>query len=194
MTQASSAPALQLDIARSDSDLEGILRLQRDNLRSVVDPARHGELGFVFVEHNLESLRRLAARMPQAVARDGNAVVGYTLAMAPDMADEVPSLQPMFEQFARMQFRGRSIADWRFMVGGQVCVDAGYRGHGLIGRLYRCSRDHLPPQFELCVTEIATRNTVSLAAHRRIGFETVGVYRDAVEEWEVVAWPFQTAV
>jgi len=191
MSPHASTSALSLDIARGDADLEGILRLQRANLRSAVDPARQGELGFVFVEHSLPSLRALAARMPQAVARDGNAVVGYTLAMSPDMADSVPSLVPMFEQFARLQFRGRRIADWHYMVGGQVCVDAGYRGLGLIGRLYACCRDHVPPDFELCVTEIATRNTVSLAAHRRIGFETVGVYRDAVEEWEVVAWPLR---
>jgi GNAT superfamily N-acetyltransferase len=189
MTAPTAKPTIELDIARTDPDFEGILRLQRANLRSAVDPSLHSERGFVFVEHSLQSLRRLAARMPQAIARDGEVIVGYTLAMAPDMADAVPSLQPMFEQFAKMRFRGRAIADWRYMVGGQVCVDADYRGQGLIGRLYRCSREHVRPQFELCVTEIATRNRVSLAAHRRIGFETVGVYRDAVEEWEVVAWP-----
>lgn len=181
---------LQLAIADCESHFEQILALQRQNLRQAVAAERHADAGFVFVEHTLDLLKFLASGMPQAIALAEGRVVGYSLAMSPEMGGSVPSLLPMFEQFARMRFRGRPLSDYRFVVGGQVCVDSRWRGRGLIGRLYAETRRRLPPEVELCVTEIATRNRVSLLAHQRIGFEPVGIYRDAVEEWQVVAWPF----
>ena len=182
--------SLQFAIASCDDHFEQILALQRQNLRQTVAAERHADSGFVFVEHSLSQLRELAAGMPQAIAQSNGRVVGYSLAMSPEMCDPVPSLTPMFEQFARLQFRGRPLLDFRFPVGGQVCGDQQWRGQGLIGRLYAETRRRLPPGFELCVTEIATRNRVSLLAHQRIGFEPVGVYQDAAEEWQVVAWRF----
>ena len=86
---------------------------------------------------------------------------------------ELPSLAPMFEQFARCVYRGRPLTEVPFFVGGQVCVDRAYRGRGLIGRLYDHVRRMAPPEYELCVTEIAVRNQVSLRAHRRLGFEPI---------------------
>jgi RimJ/RimL family protein N-acetyltransferase len=37
------------------------------------------------------------------------------------------------------------------------------------------------------VTEVSTSNTRSLRAHARVGFEVVTTYRDATDEWAVVA-------
>ena len=39
-----------------------------------------------------------------------------------------------------------------------------------------------------CVTEIATRNRVSVRAHERMGFEALSTYSDGREEWVIVAW------
>jgi hypothetical protein len=41
--------------------------------------------------------------------------------------------------------------------------------------------------YDLCVTEIATRNRVSVRAHARVGFETLSTYRDPHEERFLVA-------
>jgi GNAT superfamily N-acetyltransferase len=183
-------PELRLDIARSDADLQNILALQRRNLRAVVDPAAQAERGFVFAEHSLPLLRQMAAAMPQAIARDGDRLAGYSLAMSPSMRDTLPSLAPMYAQFDLLHYRDRPLATYRYVVGGQVCVDEAYRGQGLIGRLYAETRRHVSADVTLCVTEIARRNGVSLRAHEGCGFRQIGEYRDAEEEWVVVVWDF----
>ena len=95
----------------------------------------------------------------------------------------------MFDQFGRCQYRGRPLSEVRFFVGGQVCVDRQYRGRGLLARLYEHIALTAPATYELCVTEIAVRNQVSIRAHERMGFETISRYSDAREEWVIVAWP-----
>ena len=75
---------------------------------------------------------------------------------------------------------------------GQICVAEGYRGMGIFDGLYAKHKENLSARFELCVTEIAKRNTRSLAAHKRVGFEIIHEYYDTIypELWEVVAWDF----
>lgn len=182
---------IDIDIARSPADIEGILALQRRNLRTGLSAEAQAEAGFVFAEHTAELLQTMAAKAPQAVARSAGRVVGYSLAMTPEMQDFLPSLRPMFEQFGCITWRGRALSARPYVVGGQVCVDASMRGRGLIQRLYAKTRDSVPAGIELCLTEIAERNTVSLRAHARIGFVEVGRYRAEGEDWVVVAWPWR---
>jgi hypothetical protein len=49
-------------------------------------------------------------------------------------------------------------------------------------------RQSLPAKYEVCVTEIAVRNRVSLSSHEKIGFRTIFDYSDGQEDWAVVAW------
>src|SRR5690606_15953920 len=138
--------------------------------------------------HNLPLLQRMASLLPQAIALAEGKVVAYCLSLHPSLQREIPQLAPMFEQFRRCSCRGRPLQDLRFMVGGQVCVDRPYRGLGLLGRLYRQVRAALSPDYELCVTEISSRNQVSLRAHHKLGFETIGSYASDGENWEIVSW------
>ena len=130
----------------------------------------------------------MAAQAPQAIAVADGRVVGYCLSMPLSLQDELPSLRPMFDQFGSCFYRQRPLCDYRFIVGGQVCVDRPYRGKGLLARLYEQLRLSLPFPCDLCVTEIATRNVVSVRAHQKMGFESVATYSDDQEEWVIVAW------
>lgn len=177
-----------LTIASSDRHLEGILALQRRFLARTSPKEQQAQEGFVFVEHTLPLLRRMAARSPQAIALVGEQVVGYCLSLHLSLRDEVPSLGPMFEQFDRCVYRQRPLRDYRFIVGGQTCVDRDQRGQGLMARLYDQVRVSLPFPCDLCVTEVATRNQVSMRAHERMGFEPMFTYSDGREDWVVVAW------
>lgn len=193
MTAASHTVAPVLTVACEPAHFEGILALQRRNLRSRLSEDAQAREGFVYVEHDLPLLTRMAAQSPQAIALADGTVVGYSLSMRPSMAEWLPTLQPMFEQFERLQWRGRRLGDFNYLVGGQVCVDHAWRGRGLIGALYACTRDAAGRELELCLTEIALRNVVSRRAHERIGFIEVGRYSDAHEDWSVVAWPWWDA-
>jgi GNAT superfamily N-acetyltransferase len=144
--------------------------------------------GFVFAEHTLPVLQRMAALSPQAIALVDGQVVGYCLSLPVSLKADVPSLAPMFEQFGRCVYQGRPLPSYRFIVGGQVCVDRAHRGNGLLARLYGQLRQSVAGAYDLCVTEIATRNHVSVRAHERMGFETISTYSDACDDWVIVAW------
>lgn len=175
-------------IASSDSELEQILALQRRYHARTLAPNEQRAEGFVFAEHTLPLLKRMAAELPQAVAVSGGRVVGYCLALSLSLRSDLPSLAPMFDHFERCSYEGKPLAAFRFFVGGQVCVDREYRGQRLISRLYHQVRRSVPPDYDLCVTEIATRNEVSVRAHARMGFVTISTYSDEKEEWVIVAW------
>jgi GNAT superfamily N-acetyltransferase len=141
-----------------------------------------------FAEHSAPLLRRMSIELPQAIAVANDVVVGYCLSLSLSLQHELPSLAPMFDQLGRCAYRGRPLSSVRFFVGGQVCVDRAYRGRGLLARLYERIRRSTPTTYDLCVTEIAARNQVSIRAHERMGFEPIATYLDGSEAWVIVAW------
>ena len=174
--------------ASTDEQLRQILELQRRyHLRATPAEAQTAE-GFVYAEHTLSLLQRMAAASPQAIALSADRVVGYCLSLPTSMGAEVPALVPMFEQLERCQYRGQPLAARRFFVGGQVCVDREHRGQRLLQRLYEHLALCLAPTHDLCVTEISSRNLVSLRAHEKMGFERVATYEGDNETWIIVAW------
>lgn len=180
---------INIDVASSTQHFEQIVDLQRRHHHSALLPDAQEREGFVFAEHSVALLRRMSDELPQAiaVANDGN-VVGYCLSFPLSLREELPSLAPMFEQFHRCAYHGRPLSSLRFFVGGQVCVDRAYRGRGLLAQLYDKVRLAAPSPYDLCITEIATRNQVSIRAHERMGFEVLSTYSDESEAWVIVAW------
>jgi GNAT superfamily N-acetyltransferase len=170
-------------------DLPGIIELQRANLEANArDPVGQG---FVTVVHTLDVLERMHALAPSVVVRDAHgALAGYALVMLQECEPLVPVLGPMFANLRTLSWRGRPIAELRFYVMGQVCVAEASRGQGVFDALYAGHAAHYGARFDLVITEVAMRNTRSLRAHARVGFETLEVYRDDVDEWGVVAWNF----
>jgi hypothetical protein len=175
-------------IASSELHFEQMLSLQRRNLCHALSLEQQQKEGFVFAEHSVPLLRRMSAELPQAIALSGHEVVGYCLSLPLSLRTELPSLKPMFEQFAQCFHKGKPLSEYSFMVGGQVCVDRAFRGQGLLNRLYHQIRVSLPSGYDLCVTEIALRNQVSIGAHEKMGFQTIATYSDGREKWAIVAW------
>eukprot|EP01133_Synstelium_polycarpum_P003012 gene3012-3460_t len=182
---------ITFETATTDQHFKQILQLQQQNLYNRLSVEQQGEQGFVFAEHTLDLLKTMASHLPQVIALHQDQVIGYSLAMTSGMKYILPSLIPMFEQFERMDYKGKPLSAYRFMVGGQVCVHPLFRGKGLLEKLYQQSRDRLPAGYELCVTEISTRNPKSLKAHEKMGFELSGSYQDTKELWNVVVWAFE---
>jgi GNAT superfamily N-acetyltransferase len=173
---------------RDRRELEQIHELQRQNLAPALAAEEARAQGFVTVEHTLDTLERMHALAPSIVTRDGDRVVGYALAMAVEARRYVPILESMFQLLESLSWRGRPLSALPFYVMGQVCVAKAYRGRGVFDALYQGHKAEYAERFELCVTEIATRNTRSLRAHERVGFVPIHQYRDAVDEWLLVGW------
>jgi GNAT superfamily N-acetyltransferase len=173
---------------RERNELEQIIALQRENLAPQLTPEDAQSEGFVTAEHTLDILAQMHALAPSIIAKEGEHVIAYALSMLVAARNFVPILEPMFETFETILWRGRPLASTRFYVMGQVCVAASHRGRGVFDALYQGHREHYSGRFELIVTEIATRNTRSLRAHERVGFQPLLTQRDATDEWLITAW------
>ena len=169
-----------IGLAESDRDLEGILALQRASRAPTSD-------GFVTVQHTLAILQAMHALAPSVVARDDRGdVVGYALVMPRETRALIPILEPMFAMIERLP-----IATARWYVMGQIAVAPSHRGTGVFDAMYAEHRARYRDRFDVLITEIATRNTRSMRAHARVGFATIETYRDATDEWALVAWDWR---
>jgi len=184
---------VKTDIATSDSQFEQILSLQQQYSQQVLTPRQQQSEGFVFLQHTLPLLKKMAAKLPQAIALQENQIVGYCLSLSLSLQSSFPRLEPMFDQFTYCRYREKRLADYCFFVGGQVCVDRDFRGQGISSRLYNHIRRTLSAQYELCVTEVSTRKQASVHAHKKMGFETILTYSDDNEQWKILAWNLQNA-
>ncbi|MEM6428410.1 MAG: GNAT family N-acetyltransferase [Deinococcota bacterium] len=183
-----------ITVASSDAQLKQILALQRRYHKQTLNADEQRAEGFVFAEHTLPLLKRMSAKLPQAIALVDNQVVGYCLSLSLSLQSALPNLAAMFAQFERCSYRGKPLVDYPFFVGGQVCVDRAYRGQHLMSQLYHQIQQSLQSDYDLCVTEIAARNNVSVCAHKKMGFEIISTYTDEHEEWVIVAWDLKGAV
>lgn len=188
MKKESVTGLIELKSATTDQHFIEILALQKENLYSSISLEQQLQQGFVFAEHNLELLKKMAGHLPQVIATCNNQVIGYNLAMPVAMRNDLTSLIPMFNEFDRCSYQGELLTSYNYMVGGQVCVHKDFRGQGLLSRLYHETRNKLAGGYQLCVTEISVRNVNSLKIHQKMGFEVIGTYRDEKELWNVVAW------
>jgi hypothetical protein len=179
---------IQFTTIQSDEDIRQILSLQQANLPKNISSETAKEQGFVTVQHNFDLLKAMNEAIPQVIAKNGDEVVGYAIVMLPNFAALIPVLQPMFDLFDTIDYEGKRISDCQYYVMGQICVKEGYRGVGVFDGLYEQHKIEFSKDFEVCITEVAVRNTRSMRAHERIGFQTIHTYQDETDWWNVIAW------
>jgi len=162
--------------SKDDSDLLGILDLQKRNLAKNLDPDEIRSQGFVTVSHRLEDLQKMNRIEQSVIAKENNTVIAYLIAMTEKSKFDIPVLVPMFEIFDKIQYEGNLLSKYHYMVVGQVCVDKDYRGKGVLDKCYELYVNTFSQSYDFAVTEIASSNLRSLNAHRRIGFVTIHEY------------------
>jgi L-amino acid N-acyltransferase YncA len=183
-----TVPEIIFQPATTPAHFEQIIQLQQQNLYKSLSPEEQDQQGFVFAEHTVELLQLMAAQISQVVALYNDKVVGYNLAMTAAMETDLPSLEPMFRVFHHTEYKGKLLTGYKFFVGGQVCVDKDFRGQGLLKELYNATATMVDDDYELCITEVAVRNTNSLKVHQKMGFEIAGTHVDDFGDWNVVVW------
>ena len=172
-------------------DLEQILVLQKKNLAPNISKEEALSQGFVTVNHSLEMLEMMHKLAPSIIVKDDDKVIAYALTMLCECKNLVPELKSMFFGFDSLNWRGKRLNEYDYYVMGQICIDKAYRGKGLFELLYQKHKEVYESDFDFIITEVATRNTRSMKAHKRIGFETVHIHRDELDEWEVVIWDWK---
>lgn len=178
--------------AQTANDLQGILSLQRANLSAHLSIDEMASQGFVTVVHRFADLKKMNDVARHVIAKEGDKVIAYLLAMTAAAKDDIPVLRPMFEMFDGIAVNGKPVSSCNYIVVGQVCVDRNHRGQGILDNCYLAYRHAFKPKYDFAVTEIATRNTRSIAAHKRIGFEALHRYKAPDgEEWSIVVWDWR---
>lgn len=178
--------------ANTVQELQGIIDLQLANLPVTISKEEALEQGFVTVQHTLDILQKMNAIEPHYIALDGTKVVGYVLAMTKASKNDIPILEPMFDLFNQIPYKGQTIADFKYMVVGQVCVSKDYRGKGIFDQLYAEYRNKFAAKYDFAVTEIAVKNLRSMTAHQRVGFQEIHRYiAPDLVEWSVVIWDWK---
>lgn len=176
--------------AQTDQDLQGILDLQRQNLRRLIEVDTAHSQGFLVSEYDIPFLKRMAEIEPGIIAKDGDLVVGYCLPLHPSLGSESWLLTSMVETLNALDFARKPLSTSNYIVVGQVCVSGGYRNQGLFDRLYQHFRQQLSSRYELAVAEVAQRNSRSQRAHERVGFQKIHDHYDPMydETWNVLVW------
>jgi hypothetical protein len=169
-------------------ELEQILLLQKENLQQHISETEIKSQGFVTLQHDLNTLQQMHDLAPSVIIKDDDKVVAYALTMLKECRRLIPKLESMFASLDKLSWDGKPLTTYSFYVMGQVCIAKAYRSQGLFDELYNHHRKTYQSQFDLFITEIATRNLRSIKAHERVGFKTIHIHRDNLDEWAVVGW------
>lgn len=184
-------PEFHITLAGSSRELQQILSLQDENLIHRIDEEDRSSEGFLTLRHSQDVLEKMHRFGPSVIVKKDEEVIAYALTMYPECRRLIPDLEPMFALFDSLLWKGEPLNNYSFYLMGQVCIAKPYRGKGLFEAMYHFHRHSYQSQFDLLVTEIATRNHRSLRAHLRVGFEVIHIHRDELDEWAVVGWDWQ---
>ena len=182
---------IEICTLQSEEEIRQIVELQRQNLQVSLSIEKASLDGFVTVQHTYSLLEKMNEAAPQIIAKDGEKVAGYALVMPASFKKMIPVLEPMFDKLEKLDYENKKISEYRYYVMGQICVADGYRGMGIFDQLYQKHKELLSPNFDLCITEIASRNARSMRAHERVGFKTLHTYQDKTDHWNIVAWDWK---
>ena len=173
----------------SEKDLSGILKLQKENLPVNLNREEINSQGFVTVEHSYDQLKKMNDIEKHVIGKDRDNVIAYLLAMTKRSKSDIPVLVPMFETFDKVIYKNKPIAEYNYLVVGQVCVSKNYRGRGILDECYAAYKNHFKDKYDFAITEIDLANQRSLNAHKRIGFKEIHHYTtDDNKEWSIVLW------
>jgi len=169
-------------------ELQQVAALSKENLRIGLSEEEKQTQGFITWEYPFRLLQQLHSIAPSVIVKYNEEVVGYALTACKEAAVFQPEMVPMIAHLETLFFCDKPIKENTYYIMGQVCIAKAHRGKGVFEMLYQHHKIVFQPQFELLVTEVSTSNHRSIQAHRKLGFQTINTYRDAVDEWDVVVW------
>jgi len=172
-------------------ELVGIVQLQALNLRKNIDSDTALSQGFLTAEYTLEYLKAMHDASPSIIAKDGDAVVGYALVTTKEVKNGHDLVADLFNVIDTKTYKGQLLKEVNYVVVGQLCVGEGYRGQGLVKRLYDHFCDCLSSEYEYLITDVAQANTRSLNAHKKSGFQVIDTLVYAGIGWDIVLWDWR---
>lgn len=169
-------------------EISGIKALQTSNLKSNLTEAEMMQEGFLTASYTLEFLTHMQSIEPAIIAKDGDAVVGYALAVTKALYGHHDLLNDLFTQIDAHRYKGQLLADVDYVVVGQLCVAKTHRGRGLVQKLYGFFQTALSNKYPFLITDVDEKNPRSVKAHLKTGFEIIGTLHYGGSDWHIVLW------
>jgi len=170
------------------SELEGIRKLQEDNLKKNLPGDEAETEGFVTAEYSIEFLQTLHEAGPSIIATEDNLVVGYALVAAKSVRYRHELLSDLFTCIDKITYHGLPLINTKYVVVGQLCVAKNYRGLGLVHQMYQHFKKSLSGEYDYCITDVAENNLRSLKVHLKTGFQVIASFAYAGSNWDIVLW------
>jgi len=170
------------------ADADGILALLETYQLQNLSPAeRRG--GFLSARFTVEQIAAMAGDLGIVVACEAGRVVAFLCASRFDW-DQAPAIvDAMTAAFPGLPFHGRPLGEWRSFLYGPVCIDAPYRGEGLLKRMFLALNQPLADRFEVGAALVSEANPHSLAAHTRgLGMEDAGAFSFGGQAFRILAY------
>lgn len=174
------------------SELEGIKKLQQENLKSNLSAAESEAEGFVTAQYTMDFLMKMHEAGPSIIAKDEDQVIGYALVANPSIRQHHDLLADLFNTIDYTDYQGTLLKEAKYVVVGQLCVSKSYRGIGLVQQMYQHYRESLQEEFEFCITDIAQDNPRSLKAHIKTGFQVINTLDFGSIKWDIVLWKWRS--
>jgi ribosomal protein S18 acetylase RimI-like enzyme len=187
-------PTVMITIKRVTdfSELEGIRKLQEDNLKRNLSGNEAETEGFVTAEYTIEFLETLHKAAPSIIAKDDDQVVGFALVATKSVRHQHELLSDLFNSIDHISFNDISLKEARYVVVGQLCVAKNYRGRGLVQQMYRQYKNSLSGEYDYCITDVAENNPRSLRVHLNSGFQVVDTIPYGGLKWNIVLWDWNS--
>ncbi|MFM7358940.1 MAG: N-acetyltransferase family protein [Sediminibacterium sp.] len=182
---------ITITTAANEKDLQGILDLQRRNLKKNISPEEATSQGFLIAEYSPTYLQQLHETYPPVIARQNDTVVGYAIIATDENRKGNPLVEDLFNQIDQLSHDGITLKVVPYAVVGQLCVDKSVRGQGLVQKLYGHFRALLENDYQFGITDVACANTRSLKAHLNTGFQVIHTIGYGGLEWDVVLWDWR---
>ena len=182
---------LKATTVNTTEELQQILDLQQQNLPKNISAEELKSQGFVTFQHDLKTLQEFHQLAPSVIVKDDEKVIAYALTVVNEARHVFPPMESMFRLLEKLQWKDKPFCDYRYYEMGQVCVAKEYRGKGVFEMLYQEHKKSYSNKYDLLVTMISTMNHRSLKAHEKVGFQTVLIEKDELDEWAVVVWDWR---
>jgi GNAT superfamily N-acetyltransferase len=193
---------VNISLAKSDDDLEGILQLHSANLRSNLSREEAIQEGFISAVYSMDDLRNMQEHTPAVIAKahadnDSEIVVGYALAVDknsslrrnhPLLCDLFDSIDALDSSSVSLSGGKGGFADMKYVVVGQLCVAKGFRSQGVAQRMYAHFKATMSGTYQCCFTDVSSSNPRSLQTHLKAGFRVISQTHYGDDTWNIVLW------
>jgi hypothetical protein len=151
--------------------------------------------GFVTTPFTEKQMLEVIANEGLFVAFDGETLAGYIYVGSWDYYDQWPIFPVMNGRFPKLQFMGMPITRQNSFQYGPICIDAAYRGTGLVKRIFEYMRIQWQHKYPIAGTFINRVNKKSIHVHTtKLNWEIIDEFSFNGNEYYTLAFDMTNSI